>query len=141
MEYRNQGIQLPVHHPDPSGSRILWRPPVYNAILRILTNPVYAGAYAFGKTESRTAVVEGRAKKTDGHRKRLEEWNVLIRDHHPPYISWEQFERNQEDSPRKQLHAHRKRAEGRPWGTRIINRYLAMPPVWPHAVHLLPRAR
>lgn len=95
MEYRNQGIQLPVHNPDPSGSRIHWRPPVYNAVLRIVTNPVYAGAYAFGKTESRTAVVEGRAKKTDGHRKRLEEWNVLIRDHHPAYISWEQFERNQ----------------------------------------------
>lgn len=95
MEFRNQGIQLPVHHPDPSGSKIQWRLPVYNAVLRILTNPVYAGAYAFGKTESRTAVVEGRAKKTDGHRKRVEEWSVLIKDHHPGYISWEQFERNQ----------------------------------------------
>jgi hypothetical protein len=69
MEFRSQGIQLPVHHPDPTGSRIQWRQPVYHAVLSILINPVFAGAYAFGKTGSRTAVVEGRAKKTVGHRK------------------------------------------------------------------------
>ena len=95
MELRGQGTQLPVHHPDPAGTNIQWRSPVYHTVLRILTNPVYAGAYAFGKTESRTAVVEGRAKKTVGHQKPVEEWGVLIRDHHPGYITWEQFERNQ----------------------------------------------
>lgn len=95
MECRSQGIQLPVHHPDPSGSNIEWRSPVYHTVLRILTNPVFAGAYAFGKTESRTTVVEGRAKKTVGHQKPVEEWSVLIKDHHPGYITWEQFERNQ----------------------------------------------
>src|SRR6202049_4253553 len=52
MEFRSQEIQLPVHHPDLSGSRIEWKLPVYNTILRVLTNPVFAGAYAFGKTES-----------------------------------------------------------------------------------------
>lgn len=30
-----------------------------------------------------------------GHRKPIQEWSVLIKDHHPGYISWEQFERNQ----------------------------------------------
>lgn len=61
----------------------------------MLTNPAYAGAYAFGKTQSRIRVVEGRARKTAGHRKPRPEWIVLIRDHHPGYISWEQYERNQ----------------------------------------------
>src|SRR2546428_776611 len=64
MEFRNQEIQLPVHHPDPVGSSIQWRLPVYHTVLGILTNPVLAGAYAFGKTESRTAVVGGMARKT-----------------------------------------------------------------------------
>jgi DNA invertase Pin-like site-specific DNA recombinase len=96
MEFRSQGIQLPVHHPDPGGSSIEWRLPVYHTVLRILTNPVFAGAYAFGKTESRTTVVEGRARKTVGHQKPIEDWGVLIKDHHPGYISWEQFERNQQ---------------------------------------------
>ena len=95
MEFRSQGIQLPVHHPDPTGSRIQWRQPVYHAVLSILINPVFAGAYAFGKTGSRTAVVEGRAKKTVGHRKPVDEWSVLIKDHHEGYITWQQFERNQ----------------------------------------------
>jgi hypothetical protein len=57
--------------------------------------PVRLGAYAFGKTEARTKVVNGRAHKTEGHKKAREEWMVLIRDHHPGYISWEQYERNQ----------------------------------------------
>jgi len=68
---------------------------VYHTILQVLVNPVFAGAYAFGKTESRTTVVNGRVKKTVGHRKPIEEWGVLIKDHHPGYIAWGQFERNQ----------------------------------------------
>jgi len=56
---------------------------------------MYAGADAFGKTESRTKVIDGRARKSDGHFKSPEAWMVLIRDHHSGYISWEQFERNQ----------------------------------------------
>jgi excisionase family DNA binding protein len=56
---------------------------------------MYAGAYAFGKTEVRTSVVNGQARKSDGHQKPREKWTVLIKDHHPGYITWEQFERNQ----------------------------------------------
>jgi DNA invertase Pin-like site-specific DNA recombinase len=74
---------------------VVWKLPVYNTIWHMLRNPMYAGAYGFGKTESRTKVVNGRARKSDGHFKALETWMVLIRDHHPGYISWEQFERNQ----------------------------------------------
>lgn len=37
----------------------------------------------------------GRARKTIGHSKPVENWTVLIRDHHTGYISWEQYERNQ----------------------------------------------
>jgi DNA invertase Pin-like site-specific DNA recombinase len=78
-----------------SGERILWKPPVYCNVLSILTNPMYAGAYVFGKTERRSRVVDGRARKSDGHRKPLQSWTVLLKDHHPGYITWEQFERNQ----------------------------------------------
>jgi hypothetical protein len=40
--------------------------------------------------------VDGRARKTTGHSKPMTAWNVLLRDHHPGYISWEQFEANQQ---------------------------------------------
>ena len=74
---------------------VVWKLPVYNTIWHMVRNPMYAGAYAFGKTESRTKVIQGRARKTEGHFKPPDTWMVLIRDHHPGYIAWEQFERNQ----------------------------------------------
>ena len=73
----------------------MWGPAVYSALLRLLSNPIYGGAYAFGKTKTRTSVIEGRARKTEGHKKPRAEWTVLIPDHHCGYISWEQYERNQ----------------------------------------------
>jgi hypothetical protein len=38
---------------------MVWKIPIYNTLLKMLTNPTYAGAYAFGKTQSRIRVVEG----------------------------------------------------------------------------------
>jgi DNA invertase Pin-like site-specific DNA recombinase len=93
--FRQESISLPALPRDPGEPRMIWKIPVYNIVLKILTNPIYAGAYAFGKTQSRIAVVDGRARKTAGHRKPRPDWTVLIRDHHPGYISWEQYERNQ----------------------------------------------
>jgi hypothetical protein len=96
LRFHQEGVLVPVLNiGDALSPRIGWRRPHYKAVLNIASNPMYAGAYAFGKTEIRTAVVDGRARKTEGHRKPLESWMVLIRDHHPGYISWEQFERNQ----------------------------------------------
>ena len=74
---------------------ITWRLPTYRMVLSIVRSPFYAGAYAFGRRESRTRVVDGRATRTPGHAKPMPRWTALIRDHHPGYISWEQFERNQ----------------------------------------------
>lgn len=74
---------------------IVWKLPVYNSLHHMITNPCYAGIYAYGKTGDRTRLVEGSARKTHGHQKTRSQWAVLIRDHHPGYISWEQYERNQ----------------------------------------------
>jgi hypothetical protein len=62
---------------------------------RLLTNPVYAGAYVFGRTASRTRVEDGRKVITHGVARRREEWTVVIRDHHDGYISWAEYDRNQ----------------------------------------------
>ena len=47
------------------------------------------------KGEKRTEIIDGRARKSYGHRKPLEEWEVLLKDHHEAYIDWAEFERNQ----------------------------------------------
>ncbi len=93
--FRRERIELPMRGFEPPTTRTVWALPIYNTVLKILSNPIYAGVYAFGKTCARTSVVEGRARKTRGHKKPREEWTVLLPDHHPGYISWEQYERNQ----------------------------------------------
>jgi hypothetical protein len=47
--------------------KVLWKLPVYNTILHLIRNPMYAWAYLFGKTGARTKVVDGRARRTAGH--------------------------------------------------------------------------
>ena len=94
MWLRDEHLSLPTLEHERSRA-ITWRPPTYRMVLSIVRSPFYAGAYAFGRRESRTRVVAGRVTRTHGHDKPMRAWTALIRDHHPGYISWEQFERNQ----------------------------------------------
>ena len=84
--------------PRPSDGKKLtsfdWTPIRYRNVISVLKNPFYAGAYAYGKGEKRTEIVDGRpGRATAG--KPLEEWEVLLKDHHDGYIDWAEFERNQ----------------------------------------------
>jgi excisionase family DNA binding protein len=92
---RQEEIRLPAVEQGPAGPRIIWKLPVYNTVLHLLTNPIYAGAYAFGRTCSRVSMREGRKRVVRGYRRAQSDWEVLIPDHHEGYISWEEFERNQ----------------------------------------------
>jgi hypothetical protein len=74
---------------------VTWKLLSYKRIHAILTNPTYAGASCHGRTTTRVAVVNGRARKTHGHRLPFDQWHVLLRDHHAAYITWEEFETNQ----------------------------------------------
>jgi DNA invertase Pin-like site-specific DNA recombinase len=70
---------------------IRWGRLTHGRVLQLLANPAYAGAYVFGRYHSRRAVdPDGtiRIKSTELPR---EQWPVLIRDHHPAYITWETF--------------------------------------------------
>ena len=93
--FRGHDLSLPVLSCTEDGMQIAWRAPAYHNLITTLRNPTYAGAYTFGRTGQRTSVVNGRARRTNGHRRPMEQWSVLIRDHHIGYIDWEQFERNQ----------------------------------------------
>jgi len=61
----------------------------------MLTNPVYAGAYAFGRRGARVTIEGGRKRVIRSLRRNWREWEVLIKSHHEGYIGWEEFERNQ----------------------------------------------
>jgi hypothetical protein len=79
-----------VHFPRPSdGKRMIafeWRSVRYRNVISVLKNPFYAGVYAYGKSEKRTALVDGHVRKSYGHHKPLEQCELLLKDHHEGYI-------------------------------------------------------
>jgi DNA invertase Pin-like site-specific DNA recombinase len=89
----SQGLLFPVR--STPHSEIQWLTPTYHAIHKVLTNPVYAGAYTYGKTRQERYVDEsGRVKKRIRHLP-PSEWAVLIPDHHEGFIDWETYQMNQ----------------------------------------------
>jgi excisionase family DNA binding protein len=80
-----------------SGKRpIEWKAPVYHTLHHILTNPVYAGAYAYGRRGTRVIIEGGRKRiMRDTLRRDWRDWDVLIHGHHEGYITWVEFERIQ----------------------------------------------
>ena len=91
--FRHERVSLPAATYGAEGRRVEWKLPVYNTVLHVLTNPIYAGAYAFGRTASRVTIEAGRKKIVRGFKKERKDWEVLIPDHHEGYVSWEEHER------------------------------------------------
>jgi excisionase family DNA binding protein len=92
---REEKILLPNLGVGSSAERIVWRLPVYPTLHHMLTNPVYAGAYAFGRRTARVTIEDGRKRVVRSMQRDWRDWVTLIRDHHDGYISWMEFERNQ----------------------------------------------
>jgi excisionase family DNA binding protein len=93
---RQETILLPALAEGATGERIIWRLPVYPTVHHMLTNPVYAGAYAFGRRTARVTIENGRKRVVRSMQRDWRSWEVLLRDHHEGYISWTEFERNQQ---------------------------------------------
>ena len=94
MWFRQEKVSLPHLRYQEGEWRVVWQAPGYDCMLRNLTNPLYAGAYAYGKTATKTGIIQGQVRKSS-HQKPMTQWKVLLVDHHPGYISWEQFRKNQ----------------------------------------------
>ena len=94
--FRHEGIELPFRslHTGAPGWQVAWKAPVYNTVHQILTNPIYAGAYAYGRKLRRTVIKDGRKRVVQETRRNPEDWKVLIRDSHDGYIDWDEYERN-----------------------------------------------
>jgi excisionase family DNA binding protein len=93
--FRQEKVPLPVLTVGDAAERIVWKAPVYSTMHHILTNPVYAGAYAFGRRTMRVVIENGRKHVLRTMQRDWRSWGVLIPDHHESYIPWADFERNQ----------------------------------------------
>jgi excisionase family DNA binding protein len=71
--------------------RVRWARASYGAVHDFLTNPAYAGAFAFGRTRQRKSLGPDGRVRTKTVELPLEEWSVCIPDHHPGYVSWDEY--------------------------------------------------
>jgi DNA invertase Pin-like site-specific DNA recombinase len=90
--FLENGLQYPAHT---VRGELVWKRPCYASIYRLLTNPVYGGAYAYGKSEQVTSYDNGIAKQSH-RRKPREHWFSFIPNNHEGYVDGERFEQIQQ---------------------------------------------
>jgi DNA invertase Pin-like site-specific DNA recombinase len=101
-----QQILLPVVRGRVDAQEVLWRPARYHAVHSVLKNPMYAGAYTYGRSKMTARIEDGHKRVVRQLRRKREDWDVLIRDHHEGYIDWDVYQSNQA------LIAHNENAKG-----------------------------
>ena len=90
-----QQLQLPIARGTEDLREIVWQPARYHAVLSVLKNPIYAGAYAYGRSKTLVNIEAGQKRVRRQAQPRREDWAVLIKDHHESYIDWDLYESNQ----------------------------------------------
>jgi DNA invertase Pin-like site-specific DNA recombinase len=92
--WRDEGLPFPVRRLVPRVHPVVWRPVSYRLLVQTLHHPIYAGAYVFGRSETRREL-DPETQRLVVRRVPRKEWPVLIQDHHPAYISFAQYLQNQ----------------------------------------------
>jgi DNA invertase Pin-like site-specific DNA recombinase len=96
-DLKEQGLELPTRvTAQESYGSLIWKAPTLSAVIRILHNPAYAGAYVYGRSEYSNERRSPKTGKASAHIRSVAQWPVNLSEHHPGYISWEEFVNNQE---------------------------------------------
>ena len=109
---RDQEIKLPRRRTNRPGKALVWSAATSHAVHDILTHPVYAGAYVYGRRRTVREIRTDGTVRTRTVELARSEWTVLIRDHHPGLIDWPRYERIQERLMRNRTN------QGRPGAVR-----------------------
>lgn len=91
--FMNNGLKMSVRQP--GTHQVHQVPPRYTLLLSMLHNPTYAGAYVYGRNERHMALVDGQVRRQRSTRLPRDAWKVCLKNHHPAYISWEEYVANQ----------------------------------------------
>jgi DNA invertase Pin-like site-specific DNA recombinase len=90
-----QQLQLPTARGTDTAREIVWQPTRYHAVLSVLKNPIYAGAYAYGRSKTMQRLEAGVKQIRRQRQPQQKDWTVLILDHHEGYIDWDVYQSNQ----------------------------------------------
>jgi hypothetical protein len=92
--FRDQAHKFPLQMH--AHAEIRWIEASYHAIHQVLSNPVYAGAYVYGKTRTEMTLEPSGVRRKRIRQLPRQEWQVLIKEHHRGYIDWQTYEANQQ---------------------------------------------
>ena len=92
--FRDQGHKFPLQMH--ARAEIRWIEASYHAIHQVLSNPVYAGAYVYGRTRTELTLDSAGMRRKRIKQLPRDQWQVLIKDHHQGYIDWATFESNKQ---------------------------------------------
>jgi DNA invertase Pin-like site-specific DNA recombinase len=96
-DLKDQGLELPTRVTAQEGyGSLIWKTPTLSTVIRTLHNPAYAGAYVYGRSEYSNERRSPKTGKASAHIRAVAQWPVNISEHHPGYIGWEEFVKNQE---------------------------------------------
>lgn len=95
--FAQQGLRFPSRRYHRDGRcEVVWKPLSHSRVLAVVKNPIYAGAYVYGRRQERMGLVDGQIRRRRLRQLPLPEWVVCIRDVHPGYISWAEYIEMQE---------------------------------------------
>jgi len=89
--FRRHGLQFPSRN---NHDAIVWHPLTHSQALIVLKSPTYAGAYVYGRRQSRLILVDGAARRSREVNLPQEKWHALVRDAHVAYITWDDYVEN-----------------------------------------------
>lgn len=93
--WQNQGLEFPVRRMELRSHPVVWLEPKYRMIHQMLQHPIYTGAYVFGRSQTVRELPKDGSQTLRVRRVKRTTWPVLIRDHHPSYVSFEKYLSNQ----------------------------------------------
>jgi DNA invertase Pin-like site-specific DNA recombinase len=138
--FLQENISLPAFPHGSPEHQMVWKLPGYASLHAMLTNPIYAGAYVYGRRETRTKIVEGRARKSAGHRKPQRMGGLDQRtSSRLPFLG--RIRTKSIDDCREQLLPLWSRSKERAWRPSLAFWSSSVPTLWANDPSLLPGPR
>jgi len=91
MAYRDTQTLFPVRKPR-TRDGLVWELPKPAVLHKLLSHPIYAGVYTFGRTQTFVDYADGKLVKRTRRLAAPDEWKVCITAHHEAFISWQQYQ-------------------------------------------------
>lgn len=110
--FHDQGIELPVNRARHGRIDLVFQLPTLSFIGDVLRNPIYAGAYVYGRRPVEVRLVEGRLRRRQGRLRSPTDARVFIADHHEGYIDWAMYEEHRRRMRRNNLRQERDEGTG-----------------------------